>query len=182
MDTKWGTRVLGAIAITRGSFKCLFYLSFFFLTVKTSAVGDQHFKMSREWIDVWLRVRQIKFSYTTTEAWKARILTPPYLSNVADVRHVKLDPTQGANQRILILSSDGLYDLRPEEQMETPVAPYGLEWVKAAAKASGRSSNIALEVLKRALGGDDEAKVSAMLTLEYEGRWTDDITVIARLL
>ncbi|EIN04378.1 protein serine/threonine phosphatase 2C [Punctularia strigosozonata HHB-11173 SS5] len=163
METPWGTRVLGAIAITR-------------------AAGDYHFKLPLPWIEVSLRVKEIKFSYTSLDAWKARIRTPPYLSNVAGIRHIKLDPLQDGHKRFLIMSSDGLYDLRPEEDMESPVTKYALGWLKAAAKAQDAGGNLAMEVLRQGLGGEDEAKVSAMLTLESEGRWTDDITVIVKPL
>ncbi|EIN03390.1 protein serine/threonine phosphatase 2C, partial [Punctularia strigosozonata HHB-11173 SS5] len=164
MDTKWGTRVLGAIAVTR-------------------AVGDYHFKLPLAWIEIWHRVKgNINFSITTADAWKARILTPPYVSNTADVLHIQLDPLSGNHKRFLIMSSDGLYDLRPEEEKERPVTTYALEWLKAAAKAQDSKANLAMEVLRQGLGGEHEGKVSAMLTLENKNRWTDDITIIVRPL
>jgi pyruvate dehydrogenase phosphatase len=182
METNWGTRVLGAMAVTRGLCDTCHERTAW-TNAHITAVGDYYLKLPLPWVEVWLRYRKdLVFQFTTIEAWKARILTPPYLSNVADVRHVTLDPIQDGKKRFLILSSDGLYDLRPEDQSKTTVAAFAKEWMKAAAKAQDAGSHLAMEVLRCALGGEDEAKVSAMLTLENEERWTDDVTVVIRPL
>ena len=45
-----------------------------------------------------------------------------------------------------------------------------------------RRPNLALRLLREGLGGPDLDKVSSMLTLEFESKWIDDVTVLVQRL
>jgi pyruvate dehydrogenase phosphatase len=60
---------------------------------------------------------------------------------------------------------------------------------RASAKAKesekekdGEEENLALELLRRALGGEDLMSISQMITLEMESPWMDDTTIIVQAL
>lgn len=116
-------------------------------------------------------------------------LTPPYLSNVADVQHVRLDPGV-KDGRFLILCSDGLIDLYADYSDNNEVINFGLEQLMdyIVAVVGNRpdpdiaNSNAALFLLRHALGGDNEAQVSQLLTVEMGGKWMDDVTVLVQSL
>lgn len=61
------------------------------------------------------------------------------------------------------------------------------ESVSAKAKESGKKEegeddNLALRLLRRALGGEDLMSISQMITLEMESPWMDDTTIIVQAL
>ena len=120
-----------------------------------------------------------------------RIRTPPYLSNAPDVYHRDFSAearTAGAPlQRALILCSDGLTDLY---HGYTPQEMAG-EWVQVVGRELDASSgpspsqpraNLALSLLREAIGGSDTQLVSRNLTVEMEERWMDDTTIIVQRL
>ena len=97
---------------------------------------------------------------------------------------------RGAQERYIVLSSDGLSDLyrsKTEEEIRH-------EWAEVIRKASlaaveegngkgkGKRKNKALELLRAAIGGEDEENVSMYLTLERDGRWMDDTTIVVMKL
>lgn len=45
-----------------------------------------------------------------------------------------------------------------------------------------RSGNVALHLLRDAFGGQDEDKVSRMLTVEMTEKWMDDVTILVQAL
>lgn len=103
-----------------------------------------------------------------------RIKTPPYVSNIAEIHHRSLTPAD----RYLILSSDGLSDLYREYEGDSTSL-----WANVVGKAGktateGKGKNRALELLRESIGGNDEKKVSSYLTLERNGRWMDDTTIL----
>ena len=110
-----------------------------------------------------------------------RNLTPPYLSNKAEVRHLDLTNLQGSGPPLLIMCSDGLMDLFDD----TLVFDEMLErWVRVVgqAKDDADDNNLALCLLREALGGENLDKVSRMLTVEMIDRWMDDTTIIVHSL
>jgi len=97
--------------------------------------------------------------------------------------------------RYLILCSDGLIDLYDDViEFETWAHIVGEALVKAELDGSGNGSttptlgneeakngqagNPALALLRSAIGGDDPVVVSRMLTVERDGRWMDDTTIV----
>ncbi|KIJ28353.1 hypothetical protein M422DRAFT_61926 [Sphaerobolus stellatus SS14] len=148
-------RVLGAIAVTR-------------------AIGDFAFKVpisiTRR---VFLEARPGFTLSTDIERWLPRNLTPPYLSNKADVFHHKIiKESTSETSSFLIMYSDGLTD--PRVVGENPSIEH---WVNAAGKAIKEGRNAALEILKEAIGGEDDDEVSQYLMLESTDSWMDDITI-----
>jgi pyruvate dehydrogenase phosphatase len=117
------------------------------------------------------------------ESYLERILTPPYISNIAEIHHRKL----GNGEKYLILSSDGLSDLyhgRKEEDIRrewAEVVGYAGLGLDLGGKDGGQKAtkkNKALELLRTAIGGGNEERVSMHLTLERDGRWMDDTTIV----
>ena len=110
------------------------------------------------------------------ESYLDRIVTPPYLSNVSEIHHRKLGTADG--EKYIILSSDGLSDLyRLKTEKETKK-----EWAEVIGKAGKEKKNKALELLRAAIGGEDEERTSMFLTLERDGRWIDDTTIVVMKL
>ena len=121
-------------------------------------------------------------SFTTKlEDILRRNLTPPYISNRADVRHVDISALKATNLR-LIMCSDGLVDLYMSEALQ--VDDLADIWVQLLAKndASENNTNLAVCLLRDGLGGNDEEKVSRMMTVEMCYRWMDDTTIIVQRL
>ncbi|KAI0048300.1 protein serine/threonine phosphatase 2C [Auriscalpium vulgare] len=155
-------RVLGAIAITR-------------------ALGDHLYKLPRIYTDrIFLNMKQrFKFSVASVDEILPRNITPPYLSNVADIQHVRLAAKDSRDkpEQILILCSDGLIDLY-SARMSLQLSAQ--RWVKAATEGTSGEGNAAARLLRDALGGGDVTAVSKMLTVEMTSRWMDDTTIIVQ--
>lgn len=111
------------------------------------------------------------------EDFLGRNLTPPYISNRADIRHVEIGPKES----FLIMCSDGLLDLYEDKGLE--LEHLASVWVQVLAKRDlWDRSNLALYLLRDALGGDDIEKVSRMMTVEMSFRWMDDTTILVQKL
>ncbi|KAI5120983.1 hypothetical protein M0805_006655 [Coniferiporia weirii] len=105
----------------------------------------------------------------------------------------------------LLLCSDGLVDLYEDEDLEetyylrrwgvkigeaiTPLSPHppSSRFPQSPDNASanysprggnGSRTNLAVHLLRDAIGGDDVARVSANLTVEMDERWMDDTTIL----
>ena len=115
-----------------------------------------------------------------------RIRTPPYLSSTPDVYHIQLQ-NEGpvASPRLLILCSDGLSDLYDgysfDEMAEEWTQVVGKELDAKPGPKAGRA-NLALALLREAIGGADTQLVSRNLTVEMEERWMDDTTIVVQRL
>jgi pyruvate dehydrogenase phosphatase len=106
----------------------------------------------------------------------ARNLTPPYLSNIAEVTHVA--PPQSGVRRLLIMASDGLINIfsRSKNVRELPEA--AALWCAAADSGPSGTGNMALNVLWDALQSENgETLYMSMLEGQYRGR-VDDITIV----
>jgi pyruvate dehydrogenase phosphatase len=125
---------------------------------------------------------------TDVEDWIMRNRTPPYLDNVPDVRHVSLragTDTGGGMGTALLLCTDGLLDLSDDRDPARAarvipprerVAMHAKTWFNAL--CTREEDNLALRVLRDALGGEDAVRLSSMLTVDSDIRWMDDTTVL----
>ncbi|KAF9529315.1 phosphatase 2C-like domain-containing protein [Crepidotus variabilis] len=156
-------RVLGAIAVTR-------------------AVGDYYFKIPALYTHrVFLNAEPGFQSPEKVRSFISRNLTPPYMSGVPDVQHIDLSKSK-ESETFLILCTDGLIDCYDDHRLR--LAEYlGPLWVKIVGRQSGDASkNLALTLLRDALGGDDLDKVSRNITVEMTFRWMDDTTIVVHRL
>ena len=107
-----------------------------------------------------------------------RNITPPYMSGVAEVQHVEL--VQGTSS-FLLMCSDGLMDLYEDQRTELDEV-LSKKWVDKVGREYSKKGNLALSVLREALGGEDEGKVSRMMTVEMSFKWIDDTTILVQRL
>jgi pyruvate dehydrogenase phosphatase len=129
---------------------------------------------------------------TPWETFLSRNRTPPYISSEPDVTHRRLGP-----RSFLILATDGLSELYDGAGRSDMVADWARcvaeaaggarASVKAKAKESekekdGEEENLALRLLRRALGGEDLMSISQMVTLDMDSPWMDDTTIIVQAL
>ncbi|KAH9034047.1 protein serine/threonine phosphatase 2C [Lactarius deliciosus] len=119
---------------------------------------------------------------TPWETFLARNRTPPYISSVPDVVHRRLPPRSagtGAGRCFLVLATDGLSELYDG----TTRAEMAADWARCVAEAaSSKGENLALRLLRRALGGEDLMSISQMVTLDMDTPWMDDTTIIVQAL
>lgn len=117
--------------------------------------------------------------------------SPPYLSALADVKHVALQPsTANTSESFIILCSDGLVDLYEhtnarkatlEEILTQWVHKLGEHMDRRCAKAD--KDNAALVLLRHALMGgdvDNPDRLAQILTVEIPCRWMDDTTALVQ--
>ncbi|KAF9067462.1 phosphatase 2C-like domain-containing protein [Rhodocollybia butyracea] len=161
-------RVLGALAVTR-------------------AIGDHIYKLPRVYTDRVFNLLWSKDEKSFIQSFIYRNHTPPYISNVPDVRHLDLksmrfDPrarssTDHSEKRgmCLLMCTDGLADLYDEEGV--------IQLLTIDSACPGiRCDNGALAILHNALGGADKEKVSAMVTVQMQDKWMDDTTILFEFL
>ena len=127
---------------------------------------------------------------TPWETFLSRNRTPPYISSEPDIVHRRLGP-----RSFLILATDGLSELYDGAGRGDMVA----DWARCVAEAGtgakaklGRrcekeeqgqqEENLALRLLRRALGGEDLMSISQMITLDMDTPWMDDTTIIVQAL
>ncbi|KAI0291425.1 phosphatase 2C-like domain-containing protein [Russula brevipes] len=117
---------------------------------------------------------------TPWETLLARNRTPPYISSVPDIVHRRLGP-----RAFLVLATDGLSELYDGAGRADMVA----DWARCVAEAAGAApgkererENLALRLLRRALGGEDLVAISQMITLDMDTPWMDDTTIIVQAL
>ncbi|KAI0303292.1 phosphatase 2C-like domain-containing protein [Multifurca ochricompacta] len=110
---------------------------------------------------------------TPWEVFLARNRTPPYISSEPDVIHRRL----GHPRSLLILATDGLGELYDGAGRGERVA----DWARYVAEGAG-AANLALRLLRHALGGEDLMSISQMITLDMETPWMDDTTIIVQAL
>lgn len=132
---------------------------------------------------------------TPWETFLARNRSPPYISSKPDVVHRRLPPRSGgggagaAARSFLILATDGLSELYDG----TSRAEMAADWARCVAEAaaatgtpetppSAKGENLALRLLRRALGGEDLMSISQMVTLDMDTPWMDDTTIIVQAL
>lgn len=113
----------------------------------------------------------------------SRNRTPPYVSGVPDVRHVALR-SLNVDRAFLIMCTDGLMDSYEDDRLklEHVLAPRWVEHIGDKINRDAQRRNLALSLLRDALGGEDGDKVSRMITVEMAFRWMDDTTVLVHHL
>lgn len=118
---------------------------------------------------------------TPLETFLPRSKTPPYVSSTPSVKHRSLNTGTSASQvtsqteghhGFLIMCSDGLTDL------SGGIKPKEWANVVERAMASSEGANPASALLRWAMGGENAAQVSRLLTVEMSERWMDDTTVV----
>ena len=82
------------------------------------------------------------------------------------------------------MASDGLSDLYEHQHMShrdrVATIAQTVERAIRIEGMDGQRRNLALCLLRHALGGEDTVKVSRMLTVELQERWMDDTTIIVQ--
>lgn len=128
-------------------------------------------------------------SHAAWEQTLSRNLTPPYISVDAEVTHIPLardnrrPNRRGVPSQFLIMCSDGL----PELFEGVPPSAIAQTYVDSIvsqdeAMAFDLSDNLALRLLKTALGGDDSNALSQMVAVESDRPWMDDVTILVQML
>ncbi|KAJ6546825.1 phosphatase 2C-like domain-containing protein [Mycena capillaripes] len=156
-------RALGALAVFRG-------------------FGDVPFKQPPSF------TRRILYNlapgFSDTAPWErclARNLTPPYISATAEITHRRIVRGATARPHYLVLASDGFTELCRAAGREHVLAAWAAREAATPAHAPTQG-NLASRLLRHAIGGDDRASVSCMLTLDMEGPWVDDTAIVVQTL
>ncbi|KAF7376025.1 PPM-type phosphatase domain-containing protein [Mycena sanguinolenta] len=141
----------------------------------TRAIGDIWLKIPSLYTSrVFVNFDQDWISQGTLKHCTSRISTPPYVSNVPDIYHRDLP----SRPWFLILCSDGLPSAESYSGMD--VATTTRVWTELVGHTLDSQSpavNTALSLLRAAIGGQDEHKLSRNLTVEMEERWMDDVSI-----
>ena len=101
----------------------------------------------------------------------------------------KPTPAMDPLPRFLILASDGFGDLCQGEGQTRIVESWANSMVSRNPPASvtdakpwSSQDNMALRLLRRSVGGEDRYGVSRVLTLEMDGAWIDDTSIVVQTL
>ncbi|KAJ7684432.1 phosphatase 2C-like domain-containing protein [Mycena polygramma] len=156
-------RALGALAVFRG-------------------FGDVPFKQPPSF------TRRILYNlapgFSDTAPWEiclARNKTPPYISATADITHRRIGRGPTARPHYLVLASDGFTELCRTAGRERVIADWAARET-ATTMHTPAHGNLASRLLRQAIGGEDRAVVSCMLTLDMEGQWVDDTAIVVQTL
>jgi len=91
--------------------------------------------------------------------------------------------------RFLILASDGFGDLCEGEGQTRILESWANSMISrnppesvTDAKPWSQQDNMALRLLRRTVGGEDRFGVSRVLTLEMDGAWIDDTSIVVQTL
>jgi pyruvate dehydrogenase phosphatase len=91
-------------------------------------------------------------------------------------------------RRFLILSSDGFADICGGEEEQRGILQ---NWARKTIEdevngtvygATEKRDNMALRLLREALGGDNRYKVSRVLTLDMDVAWIDDTSIVVQTM
>ena len=91
--------------------------------------------------------------------------------------------------RFLILASDGFADLCEVEGQSRIIENWANSMISrnppesvTDAKPWSQQDNMALRLLRRTVGGENRFGVSKVLTLEMDGAWIDDTSIVVQTL
>lgn len=145
-----------------------------------AALGDYAFKLPKIYTyKVFLSSRPPFATAQKVHDFISRSQTPPYMNAIPDIRHVDLT-TYDLDNTFLILCSDGLTDLSEDRLcLEEKLAQH---WVNIVSRKYSHDGNLALALLRDAVGGDDIRKISRHITVEMTSRWMDDTTILVQRL
>ena len=196
-------RVLGALAPTRCASNFSHFLIcsrhqltshlffIFYIIFLLTGLGDIPFKQPPSF------TRRILYNlfpgFHNTSPWEeflVRNRTPPYIIASPEIVHRRLDRNSlDTSQRYLILASDGFIDLcsgegqkRVVESWARGMAAHDPSEGITDAEPGSRRDNMALRLLRRALGGEDRFGVSRVLTLDMDVAWIDDTSIVVQPL
>ncbi|KAJ3416460.1 hypothetical protein HDV05_001618 [Chytridiales sp. JEL 0842] len=157
----------------------------------TRAFGDARYKWP-------LSVQSTILPYISSRPPPKNYLTPPYVTALPEVTHYRIQPSRDL---FLVMATDGLYDELKSSQVVESMAAYMLKkqmvpppahpWSTFAENSNSASAdslkgayatedeNAATHLIRNALGGVDEGKVSKLLGIPapYSRRFRDDMTV-----
>jgi pyruvate dehydrogenase phosphatase len=143
----------------------------------TPGIGDAPFKQPA------ILTRRVLYNLypgvpdpTPWETFLARNRTPPYISSEPDIVHRRLVP-----RSFLVLATDGLSELYDGAAGRADMAAGWAHCIAEAGRAPGKE-NLALRLLRHALGGEDLMSISQMITLDMDTPWMDDTTIIVQAL
>ncbi|KAA1472773.1 protein serine/threonine phosphatase 2C [Dentipellis sp. KUC8613] len=145
----------------------------------TRSVGDTWLKVPALYSQRVLLSMRHEWNVDRPEHYISRIRSPPYVSNEPDVQHLPLPRGSRGRDLALIMCSDGLPDLYSRLSRRDATS----HWARVVGRALDARSpapNLALLLLRDALGGDDVRLVSQYLTVEMDEKWTDDVTIIVQ--
>ncbi|KAF8898213.1 phosphatase 2C-like domain-containing protein [Gymnopilus junonius] len=98
-------------------------------------------------------------------------------------------PPPAPGSRFLILTSDGFADLCEGEGQKRVIESWARGMVSrnppesvTDSEPGSRHDNMALRLLRRAVGGDDRFGVSRVLTLDMDVAWIDDTSIVVQTL
>jgi len=149
------------------------------------SLGDVPFKQPPEFS------RRILYNlfpgFHDTSPWEEFLIrnqTPPYISAIPEITHRRLGPA-APHSRFLLLFSDGFTDLCSSRGQQWVLTHWARRMARgrrpaAGAAEIGGSMNMALQLLREALGGDDCFSVSRVLTLDMEAAWIDDTAIVVQ--
>jgi len=112
-------------------------------------------------------------------------------SNVAKQAAAAPSPPapQSPLPRFLILASDGFADLCDGEGQKRIIESWARSMVMrnppesvTDSEPGSRHDNMALRLLRRAVGGEDRFGVSRVLTLDMDVAWIDDTSIVVQTL
>lgn len=148
--------------------------------VVSTAIGDFMYKLPAVYTErVFLNAENgVPADTDRVRSSIGRNITPPYMSGVPEVQHVEL--VQGTSS-FLLMCSDGLMELYEDQRVELDKI-LSKKWVDKVGRGYSKKDNLALGVLRDALGGEDEEKVSRMMTVEMSFKWMDDTTILVQRL
>lgn len=169
-------RTLGLITLTRGE-ACKSLLAHLINVHTHPALGDVLFKLPAIYTERVLALATPPFheNYRINELL-ARNLTPPYLSNEAEVKHVDLSSLNPTATPVLIMCSDGLIDLYSRRSRVKNITEAIRPWLISSTHQ--KSDNLAFDLLWDALGGDDGVEESSTIIRGMSRRRVDDTTVV----
>jgi pyruvate dehydrogenase phosphatase len=91
-----------------------------------------------------------------------------------------------SNPRFLILATDGFADSCGGDGQPRVIRNWARELAKSSkripADSGGKSWNMALNLLRKALYGEDRFSVSRVLTLDMDVAWIDDTSIVVQSL
>lgn len=170
-------RTLGLLALTRGERRYHYYHFNISQYTIYLAIGDMPFKLPAIYTERVLALATPPFHKNyNVSGLLARNLTPPYVSNRAEVEHVDLASLGPSAMPVLILCSDGLVDLYSRRSKGEDIAHSVQSWITALTY-EGRD-NLALDLLWDALGGNCGIEASSKIIRGMSNKRVDDTTVM----
>lgn len=157
------------------------------LTLDSAAIGDGWLKVPRVYTEkIFTHVHTPYLRGQDLTRYLPALKTPPYVTGTPDVYYRRIRRTAQANgslEAFLILATDGLLDggrTEPIEVTQEAVDHWASVVGREISARRERKRNLALALLRDAIGGENLEVVSRNLTVEMDERWMDDITIVVQ--